>query len=115
MAPAVPLLACPRSASLTSASLLASPPGVLSGHSPVAFNSANPITLFIVQLSLILFFSNGLALLCARVRQPKVIAEVVAGILLGPTVLGRIPGFSDALFPSASLPYLNLVSTIGAS
>lgn len=46
-------------------------------------------------------------------NQPRVIAEVIAGIILGPTAMGRVPGFSDHIFPKASLPYLNLVSTIG--
>ena len=63
-------------------------------------------------------------------RQPRVIAEVIGGVLLGPTVsllpdqtlvisnasrtkvLGRIPGFSKNIFPIASWPYLNLTSTI---
>jgi Kef-type K+ transport system membrane component KefB len=38
---------------------------------------------------------------------------VIAGILLGPTAMGRIPGFQNAIFPSQSLPYLNLISTLG--
>jgi Kef-type K+ transport system membrane component KefB len=46
-------------------------------------------------------------------NQPKVIAEVIAGILLGPTVAGRIPGFTTHIFPPASIPYLNLVANIG--
>jgi Kef-type K+ transport system membrane component KefB len=46
-------------------------------------------------------------------NQPRVIAEVIAGIILGPTAMGRIPGFSDHIFPKPSIPYLNLVSTIG--
>jgi Kef-type K+ transport system membrane component KefB len=46
-------------------------------------------------------------------RQPRVIAEVIGGILLGPTVMGRIPGFSDAIFPRASIPNLNLVANLG--
>ena len=65
-----------------------------------------------------------------RLRQLRVIAEVLGGILLGipstslsllcstrfspgPTALGRIPGFTENIFPSASLPYLSLVSNIG--
>lgn len=31
----------------------------------------------------------------------------------GPSVCGRIPGFTDAIFPAPSIPYLNLVSTVG--
>ncbi|KAG6856993.1 hypothetical protein H0H87_011087 [Tephrocybe sp. NHM501043] len=54
-----------------------------------------------------------LALFLDRIRQPRVIAEVIGGILLGPTVMGRIPGFRNAIFPDTSLPGLTLTSTIG--
>jgi len=37
------------------------------------------------------------------------------GILLGPTAFGRIPGFTDHVFPSESRPYLSLVANIGLS
>ena len=46
-------------------------------------------------------------------RQPRVIAEIVGGILLGPSVFGRIPGFSDAIFPKASMPTLSLAANVG--
>lgn len=46
-------------------------------------------------------------------KQPKVIAEVVGGVILGPTVMGRIPNFSNAIFPEASMPNLSLVANIG--
>jgi Kef-type K+ transport system membrane component KefB len=54
-----------------------------------------------------------LALILSRIRQPRVIAEVIGGILLGPSVMGHIPGFSNAIFPTASLPMINLTATIG--
>ena len=47
------------------------------------------------------------------VKQPRVIAEVLGGIILGPTVLGHIPNFSNTLFPAASMPTLNLVANLG--
>lgn len=56
-----------------------------------------------------------LAIMFSRIKQPRVIAEVIAGILLGPTVMGRIPNFSQTIFPPESLPFLSLVSTIGMS
>jgi K+:H+ antiporter len=49
----------------------------------------------------------------AKARQPRVIAEVIGGILLGPTVMGRIPHFSNSIFPTASYPMIALTSTIG--
>lgn len=39
--------------------------------------------------------------LAKKIRQPSVLGEIIAGILLGPTVLGAIaPGFTQAVFPS---------------
>lgn len=56
----------------------------------------------------------------SKIRQPRVIAEVVGGIILGPSVMGRIPGFSAAIFPatptaatSPPLIILNLVANFG--
>lgn len=46
-------------------------------------------------------------------RQPRVIAEVIGGVLLGPSVMGRIPGFTDAIFPAASMPNFTLVANLG--
>ena len=41
------------------------------------------------------------------------IAEIIGGILLGPSVLGRIPGFTDRIFPAVSMPTLSLVANLG--
>ncbi len=49
----------------------------------------------------------------SKVRQPRVIAEVIGGILLGPTAMGRIPGFKENLFPDASMPPLALAANLG--
>jgi Kef-type K+ transport system membrane component KefB len=38
---------------------------------------------------------------------------VIGGILLGPSVFARIPGFTDAIFPTLSLPVLNNVANLG--
>jgi len=85
----------------------------LSGSNPTAFDASNPITLFIIQLVIIIASTQGLGWVFKYIKQPKVIAEVIGGIILGPTVFGRIPGFSATVFPKASLPFLNLISTIG--
>jgi Kef-type K+ transport system membrane component KefB len=49
----------------------------------------------------------------SKFRQPRVIAEVLGGIILGPSVMMRIPGFENAIFPSAAMPNLNLVANLG--
>jgi Kef-type K+ transport system membrane component KefB len=43
----------------------------------------------------------------------RVIAEVIGGIVLGPSVMMRIPGFQDAIFPASSMPLLSLVANLG--
>jgi Kef-type K+ transport system membrane component KefB len=54
-----------------------------------------------------------LSLLFGRIRQPRVIAEVIGGVILGPTVMGRIPNFTNTIFPPNSIHLLNLTSTFG--
>ena len=86
---------------------------VLDGVDPLAFEPTNPIRLFIIQAAIIIIICRILGYGLGKIRQPKVIAEVIGGILLGPTVMGRIPGFTNQVFPAASLSYLNLVATLG--
>lgn len=49
----------------------------------------------------------------SKIRQPRVIAEVIGGVLLGPSVMGRIPGFTATIFPAAAQPNLALVANLG--
>lgn len=39
----------------------------------------------------------------SKIRQPRVIAVVISVIILGPSVMGHIPGFTDTIFPTANL------------
>ena len=86
---------------------------VVAGADPTKFETSNPLRLFIIQAAIIIIVTRVLGFVLQKVRQPRVIAEVIGGILLGPTAMGRIPGFTQHIFPSPSLPYLNLVSTLG--
>ncbi|KAL2756486.1 hypothetical protein ACRALDRAFT_2028010 [Sodiomyces alcalophilus JCM 7366] len=87
--------------------------GVIEGANPSEYNPADPIVLFIIQASLIIIVCHLLHWPLSKARQPRVIAEVVGGIVLGPSVMGRIPGFRDAIFPEPSLPNLTLVANLG--
>jgi len=87
--------------------------GIIGGVNPMKYNPSNPITVFIIQAILIVFLCRILHFPLSLIRQPRVIAEVIGGIILGPTVLGRIPGFSAAIFPPEAMPNLNLVANLG--
>ncbi|ORZ26757.1 Sodium/hydrogen exchanger [Lobosporangium transversale] len=86
---------------------------ILNGQNPIRFDLADPLPLFIVQTVIILSLCYAVNLLMYRLRQPKVVSEVLSGIILGPSILGQIPGFNDLIFPSESIPFLNLVSNLG--
>ncbi|MFC4951052.1 cation:proton antiporter [Pseudonocardia sp. GCM10023141] len=52
--------------------------------------------------------------LMARIRQPRVIGEIIAGILLGPSLLGLVaPGVATYLFPAEVIGGLQVLSQFG--
>lgn len=102
------------SAAASSSSDRATPQGgVLENVNPVVYNSSNPIILFIIQAGIIIIFCRLLHYPLSKLRQPRVIAEVIGGIILGPSVLMRIPHFQTTIFPASSMPNLNLVANFG--
>ncbi|MGD0364074.1 MAG: cation:proton antiporter [Bryobacteraceae bacterium] len=68
----------------------------------------------VLQIAVILVVARVVGFLFQKINQPQVMGEMVAGILLGPSLLGWLaPGVSAALFPPASLSYLNALSQVG--
>jgi len=58
------------------------------------------ITMILLDLGILLGVSRLLGEIARRYRQPMVVGEIFAGILLGPTVLGHIfPEFQQLIFP----------------
>lgn len=82
-----------------------------------AWQGDNPLDyafpLLIIQTTLILLVSRSLAFLLKPLRQPKVIAEIVGGIVLGPSAFGRNKTYMHRVFPSWSTPILESVASIG--
>lgn len=83
--------------------------GIWQGDNPL--NYAFP--LLIVQTTLILLVSRILAFLLKPLRQPKVIAEIIGGIVLGPSAIGRNQHYRRRIFPTWSTPILESVASIG--
>lgn len=74
----------------------------------------NALTLLLIQIATILLISRILGLVTRRLGQPLVIAEVLAGIVLGPSLLGWLwPEAMVTLFPATSLPVLKMLSQVG--
>jgi Kef-type K+ transport system membrane component KefB len=72
------------------------------------------ILLLLAQIAGILVAARLVGRAVALIGQPRVVGEMLAGIMLGPSLLGwAAPGLSHALFPPGSLGFLSALSQIG--
>jgi Kef-type K+ transport system membrane component KefB/nucleotide-binding universal stress UspA family protein len=70
--------------------------------------------LVLIQVLLVIGLSRLMGQVCRTIKQPLVIGEIIAGIMLGPSLLGLIaPAFSASLFPPETIPYLDILAQIG--
>ncbi len=65
-------------------------------------------------IALVLVTGVLLGKVARKLRQPPVIGEILAGIVLGPSLLGLLPGrLSARLFPAEARPYLAMIAQVG--
>ncbi|KAG7548816.1 Cation/H+ exchanger [Arabidopsis suecica] len=83
--------------------------GVFQGDNPIDF----ALPLAILQIVIVIVLTRVLAYILRPLRQPRVIAEVIGGIMLGPSLLGRSKVFLDAVFPKKSLTVLETLANLG--
>jgi K+:H+ antiporter len=75
---------------------------------------ASPVVVLLLQLVVIMAAGRAVGWLFRRAGQTAVIGEMLAGVLLGPSLLGRaVPKVEAFLFPAASMAALHLVSQLG--
>ncbi|XP_031281350.1 cation/H(+) antiporter 18-like [Pistacia vera] len=83
--------------------------GVFQGDNPLEF----ALPLAILQICLVVLLTRLLAVVLKPLRQPRVIAEIIGGIILGPSALGRNKYYMNAVFPTRSLTVLDTLANIG--
>lgn len=77
-------------------------------------NLEHPLAILLAQIVTIIFTARFFGWICQKIGQPTVIGEIIAGIVLGPSLIGMyFPEFSATLFPTASLGNLQFLSQIG--
>jgi Kef-type K+ transport system membrane component KefB len=77
-------------------------------------NFRTPLSILLTQIIVILIMAGLFRRLFRAIGQPPVMGEMIAGIVLGPSVLGLFfPQALSFLFPASSLETLRLLSQIG--
>jgi Kef-type K+ transport system membrane component KefB len=77
-------------------------------------NITHPLAILLLQIITIIIAARTFGFLFNKIGQPTVIGEVVAGIFLGPSILGMLfPEYTAFLFPKVSLPNLQFFSQMG--
>ena len=71
------------------------------------------ISRLLLQIVIMMILCRILTIPFSYIRQPKVIPEIIAGILIGPTALGKWSWFSENIFNSQDALNLELLSDIG--
>jgi Kef-type K+ transport system membrane component KefB len=94
------------------------PTGTLAGDEKVtATKEREPgrtFAAFFVAVAIVMLVARLFGMLAVRLRQPRVMGEVVAGITLGPTILGwLVPDLQTAIFPTDIIPFIGVVANLG--
>lgn len=77
-------------------------------------NLKHPLALLLFQIIVIVLVARIFGWVFRKIGQPSVIGEIIAGIVLGPSLFGLyFPDMKEALFPVASLGNLQMLSQIG--
>ena len=69
---------------------------------------------FFIAVAVVMLIARLFGMAAAALGQPRVMGEVVAGIALGPTILGAFsPEIQAALFPKDIIPFIGVVAQLG--
>lgn len=76
--------------------------------------AGHPLAQLLLAIAVVVAACKAAGWLLRRINQPRVIGEIAAGIVLGPSVLGAAwPAGASALIPSAIMPQLNALAQVG--
>lgn len=93
------------------AEIAAAAPKAATGAAP---RPADALLHVLIALAAVIVTGRLISKVFARFQQPPVIGEVLAGILLGPSLLGRLsPELAGYVLPQSVAPYLGVVAQLG--
>ncbi|KAL7111381.1 hypothetical protein ACP275_05G083300 [Erythranthe tilingii] len=83
--------------------------GIWQGDNPLDYS----LPLFILQVLLIIVTIRFLVFILKPFRQPRVISEILGGVILGPSLLGQSKQFANNIFPPRSVMILETMGNVG--
>lgn len=80
----------------------------------ITYNGKHALAVLLIQILIVILFARLCGWLFSKIGQPRVIGEIIAGIVLGPSLFGLFfPELHTAVFPPSSLGNLQFLSQIG--
>lgn len=93
---------------------LSAPPPAAPVPTAVARGAGHTLYHVLLALLVIVLVSRGMGVLFRRIGQPPVVGEVIAGIALGPSLLGAVaPSVSQYILPPPIAPHLGVLAQLG--
>ncbi|KAF7816188.1 cation/H(+) antiporter 15-like [Senna tora] len=83
--------------------------GLWFGNDPLDFS----VPLLLLQLSLMFIFSNSFYIILKPLGQPSIISQILGGLTLGPSILGRNSTFANKVFPPRGKHVLDTFAFFG--
>ncbi|KAJ8751244.1 hypothetical protein K2173_016425 [Erythroxylum novogranatense] len=85
------------------------PVGIFYGEDPLMFSSS----LIFFEISLVILIIRTIRFLLKPLRQPRIVSEILGGIIIGPSVLGRSRKFTRRVFPDNAQFVVRNVGVLG--
>ncbi|KAF8411733.1 hypothetical protein HHK36_004291 [Tetracentron sinense] len=84
------------------------PFGIFYGENPLDYS----FPLVLLQISTVVLITRAVRFLLKPLKQPRIVSEIIGGIIIGPSVLGRSEKFSGWLFPDEGVFVLRNVGVM---
>ncbi len=88
--------------------------GAVPAAAPAAPAPPDVLLHVLLALAVVIIAGRALGAVCKLIHQPPVLGEVIAGIMIGPSLLGQVwPEATSFLLPPAVAPFLSIIAQIG--
>ncbi|WOG94609.1 hypothetical protein DCAR_0313905 [Daucus carota subsp. sativus] len=84
-------------------------PGIFYGKDPLEFS----FPLLLLEVSLVIVITRIVRFVLKPLKQPRIVSEIIGGIIIGPSCLGRNKAFATYVFPDNSAFVMKTIGVLG--